>query len=306
MGTHLLRAYLSSESTRKIKPAIKARILQEFNSVQSVLRAPDLLEQVLGNAELSRRIWLELLDLRLSHVFDDESPRFLGCSCIAQAHWCDLKAIFTSLCKEYGFKAAYDQDVLLQGERPTIEDYNRLLSERLAHADNVGFTLEAIETSRGRVSWDWETGRIVQEGIPDPRIRGELIEAHRAEQYPQIRFHFGFMDKIIIGVPDGITDEFCYEFKSTQNEFLHWYVLPVAKSQASLYAYFLKRPRIRIQIHILDTDEVKTVVQEADYAQTEAELTRFVELLSGQREAIPPRRWKCGKCEFQKYCNVSR
>jgi len=293
----------------RIGRTAKAKILQRFTSVQSVLREPDLLRQTLHRKKLFEQVWRELLDLRLDHPFEDEPPRFLGCANIAAAHWCHFKSIFSSIKNEYGFKGAYDEDIQYQGEKPTVQDYNKWLSERLLKIkeSKKEVFLERIKTPDGAVFWDWDTGRIVvEEGNPDPMARGELVESRYAEEYPSIRFHFEFMDKIILGAPDGVTDEFCYEFKSTKNDFLSRFILPVARAQANLYAYFLKRPRIRVQIHILDTGELKTIEENANYSQTEAELAYFVNLLSRKQKPISPKPWKCRACEFANKCKALR
>ena len=53
-----------------------------------------------------------------------------------------------------------------------------------------------------------------------PMIRGEFLETTKAEQYPTIRWNFEWDDYVIVGIPDGITNNFVYEFKTTRNKFL--------------------------------------------------------------------------------------
>lgn len=286
----MLEAYLSQKPG--IKPT-KIKILRQFGTAQNALRHYSQLSQALG-VKVGDRVWRDLLDIRLSRPFDDEPPRFLGCSNIAEARWCHLKAIFKCIEEEHMFKAAYDEDVPTQGVTPTVQDYNRMLEQK-----------KGIGTTEKRfLDWEKEKQQLVAEGFADldPKWRGAIVESFHAEQYPTIRFHFEFMDKVVLGIPDGITGEFCYEFKSTRNQFLYEFVLPVARCQANLYAYFLKRPYIRVQVHILETDEIKTVMQEANYSRAEADLTEIVELLSGKRKPIPPKPWKCNTCKFATRC----
>lgn len=53
----------------------------------------------------------------------------------------------------------------------------------------------------------------------DTDARREGVRAHHriAERYPTIRWAFKWRDFMISGVPDGITDNFVYEFKTIKN-----------------------------------------------------------------------------------------
>jgi len=52
-----------------------------------------------------------------------------------------------------------------------------------------------------------------------PMYRGEVLEGRRAERYPTIRWNFEWEDYVVVGEPDGITDSFVYEFKTTRSPF---------------------------------------------------------------------------------------
>jgi len=63
---------------------------------------------------------------------------------------------------------------------------------------------------------------------------------------------------VIVGVPDGITDNFVYEFKTTSNEFLMRMQRPVFFTRGDFYGYFFRRPKKRIQVLVKRDIEART------------------------------------------------
>jgi CRISPR/Cas system-associated exonuclease Cas4 (RecB family) len=108
---------------------------------------------------------------------------------------------------------------------------------------------------------------------------------------------------LVMSVPDGLGEDFAYEFKASQ---VAYYALPVAKAQANLYAYFYHKPRIRVQILDRKTGKVKTYEESADIGAAEALLERAEKLLRGEMRSIPPKKWKCRTCEFAAECPMAR
>jgi hypothetical protein len=139
----------------------------------------------------------------------------------------------------------------------------------------------------------------------DPIRRGEIHQALRAEKYPTIRWHFPWRHYSVGGVPDGLTAEFAYEYKTTSNWFLFKSMKPVATAQADLYAYFFRRPQTRVQIFVVDNNATKTLDQKLDIARTEATLAAFAAVDAGE-PAMLPKPWKCRNCEFRTTCPISQ
>lgn len=133
-----------------------------------------------------------------------------------------------------------------------------------------------------------------EEGIKD-----ELL---KAEKYPTIRWAFRWRDFMVCGVPDGITDNFVYEFKRTVSKFLLRYVKPVAFAQADLYGYFFGRPKKKVQILIKETNEIKTWIEQIDEEMAELTLEKFREVVRQNRAPEPPASWKCKRCEYREHC----
>lgn len=139
------------------------------------------------------------------------------------------------------------------------------------------------------------------EEIPSPKVRGEFLEMAIKEKYPTIRWNFNWDKYVILGIPDGITKEFVYEFKTTKGKFLSFFVKPVALAQADLYGYFFKRKNKRVQIYILENKEIQTIEEPVNIENAVETLTNFKKVDEGELPK-PPKSWKCKKCEFSKTC----
>lgn len=175
-----------------------------------------------------------------------------------------------------------------------------LIPEEVARdlADTMGVSdvadLYAMKNEKAVVVGAIDGSGAIKEGV--------RLHLTRAERYPTIRWAFRWRDFMVTGVPDGITDEFVYEFKTVENKFLLYFVRPVAFIQADLYGYFFGRPRKKVQIFIRNTGEIKTWIEPVDAARAEETLQS---LWSAVRRGSPtpkPKEWKCRKCEYRERC----
>jgi hypothetical protein len=128
------------------------------------------------------------------------------------------------------------------------------------------------------------------------------MKIKESEKYPTIRWNFPWENYVIIGKPDGITDKFIYEFKSTKDRFLLKYDKPIAFTQADLHGYFFKRNKKRVQIYIENRKE--TWEEPINIINVRNTLKYFKEIDEGTKP-YPPKEWKCRKCEFKEICKPS-
>ncbi|MBC7330520.1 hypothetical protein H5T88_09210 [bacterium] len=139
-----------------------------------------------------------------------------------------------------------------------------------------------------------------------PLVEGEWADWAReeitGEIYPTIRWNFKWHDYVIIGLPDGITKDFIYEYKRTS---LSKYSLVVAFTQADLYGYFFKRKRKRIQVYVKQRNYLKTYEEPVDEERALEVLTKFEKVEKGEMPPRKPVEWKCGKCEYRASCPYS-
>jgi hypothetical protein len=139
----------------------------------------------------------------------------------------------------------------------------------------------------------------------DPKWRGKIYQASRAEQYPSIRWNFPWGRYTVVGVPDGITDQFVYEYKTTRRLYYLGERKPIAFAQADLYGFFFRRPTKRVQILVVEEDATQTWEEPVDSANAEGTLSTFARIDAGE-PARPPQAWKCRICKFRATCPISQ
>jgi hypothetical protein len=107
------------------------------------------------------------------------------------------------------------------------------------------------------------------------------------------------------GVPDGLTEDFAYEYKTTRTRYLLSFMKPPAFAQADLYGYFFRRPKKRVQILVVEENVTETIEEAVDVIRAEKTLSAFARVDAGQ-PAILPIAWKCKKCDFRATCPISQ
>jgi CRISPR/Cas system-associated exonuclease Cas4 (RecB family) len=297
------------------------------------------LDSLLGNEKaLERLLYLEKERRRVSK---DELV-FIGMADVAGYYWCAMKSLYKNRQMEPAFFASYLHDriaysfrlglidelpesherLLEVGGNIGFSDIERLLKGSAEKTDQRSIILSAIETvdkngsrvmivnpdlSQEEVEFFKHRAskgtRIVSLEEAPPTIRGQLLDTTKAEQYPTIRWNYAWDKYVVVGVPDGITSEFVYEFKSTRSRFLMHFLKPVALTQADLYAYFFRRGKKRVQIYVVEEDVTETWDADADVNRAKDVLAKFKKMEEGF-VPLPPKAWKCKSCEFAKVCTI--
>jgi hypothetical protein len=88
-------------------------------------------------------------------------------------------------------------------------------------------------------------------------------------------------------VPDGLTEDFAYEYKTTRSRSLLRFMKPVAFAQADLYGYFFRRPKKRVQILVVEEDATQTWESPMDTGNAQRTLAAFASVDGGE-PARPP------------------
>lgn len=273
---------------------------------------------------------------------DNAKLVFIGMADIAQYYWCAMKSLLKSKEMELAFFSCYlydrflysfhlgfinrlpksKKELLEVGSEVTFTDIEKLLKER-AKIDrdiHVRFDASTIIDKNGNdvmvINPDLSQEEIIyyeeeakSKGIriasPEkyPLIRGELLENTKAEKYPTIRWNFDWNDYVVVGVPDGITDSFVYEFKTTRSRFFMYYIKPVALTQADIYGYFFKRAKKRVQIYIVDEKITETGEDKVRQDEALKVLKNFKKVDEGWTPPSP-KIWKCKSCEFKDICKL--
>ncbi len=106
---------------------------------------------------------------------------------------------------------------------------------------------------------------------------------------------------ILIGSPDGITDDFVYEFKYTKRKRYLLSTLRTARLQADLYGYYFNRPKKKIQIYCEEENRIETYIEEVDRKEVLELLEKWTQMIDG-KIPLKPQHWKCNKCEYNGEC----
>lgn len=256
--------------------------------------------------------------------FKENKLIFVGMANVASYYWCAMKSLLKSRKNEASFFASYLEDrvtysyelekmrldvnklpttpeeLLEIGSDITFEDVESLLKKVAEELERPSQKLKQLRRTVGEPTSSLAGREDEFEGL-SPKQRGALIHLERAESYPTIRWNFSWGDYVVVGVPDGITDTFVYEFKSARSRFLANYDKPVAFTQADLYGYFFRRNLKRVQIYIIEEDLIETWEEHVDRDNALETLKKFKSLDEGEKPR-PPKEWKCNKCEFKTEC----
>jgi len=268
---------------------------------------------------------------------------FLSIANVASYSWCAAQSVLKSRQDEAAFFGSYLQDrisysaelgyidklpttpqkILGVGDSITFKDIENLLHEQgkdsiftggstlsIEVTDKDGKKITLLKPDMSDIEKKMMADLIEKDAtignLEDfPLQRGVFLEESRAEEYPKIRWNFGWKDYTLVGVPDGITDDFVYEFKTTRNRSNFAFMKYGATAQADLYGHFFRRKKKRIQIHIVE--ENRTATQETMTSSENAEdyLKRFMDADHGG-ELRPPKAFKCKTCRCSETCPHGR
>lgn len=237
---------------------------------------------------------------------------FVGVANIAKHYWCAGQSLIQNMVMEPSYFASYLVDRLLYsrllgyvkrlpktpdeilrvGEDLSMDDVERLLEVEgeAKHVSREGVLPEDVDNESAELEWRAAL------------IRGVFLHATAKERYPTVRWNFPWRDYVVVGVPDGITKEFVYEFKTTRSEYLACFLKRVALTQGDLYGTFFKRPKKRVQLYVCESDRTFTYHEPVSAGEAEAVLRKF-EATDEARVFQAPKPWKCKACRYRgKWC----
>jgi CRISPR/Cas system-associated exonuclease Cas4 (RecB family) len=140
------------------------------------------------------------------------------------------------------------------------------------------------------------------------KSRGKLLHElnNFKNKYKTFRWHFSWNNYIITGVPDGIKDNFVYEYKSANDKYYYNnYIKLIANSQADLYGYFFKKREKKVETVFIKEGKLKEIRGKVDIDSALDLLHIFKNTLEGNLEHIAPVKWKCKKCDYYEKCEVT-
>ena len=263
-----------------------------------------------------------MLEKKRRGVAEDDLV-FIGMANAANYWWCAIKAVLQSRKEERGFFLAYLTDRLLYADQfGHLHEIPKMEEEWLQIGDSITFTdidkilresekewlkfkyMMGLESSDDLYSVSEELPFMMGTGALPPKERGIILEDQFGKKYPQIRWNFRWGKYVVVGIPDGITSELVYEFKSTGKKFLLNFTRPVALAQADLYGLFFKRTLKEVEIFVVEDDKIQSWKEQVDISNARTTLERFSKVDSGETPILPMK-WKCKVCEFFEECSLS-
>ncbi len=165
------------------------------------------------------------------------------------------------------YESAYRFDLEKYGKELSLTETNSILAEKkrlitaFLNPDIQNKTVDGLRGSdiilvlgshKTEKSADFESTMVPRNAFLDSPINnarelGESAQYLYQELLPSLRFWVHWDQYIIGGAPDGVGDNYVYEFKTTTQSTIDRQK-DVAQRQAQLYAYMFKRPKIRVQI----------------------------------------------------------
>lgn len=255
---------------------------------------------------LSSRAWKLLLTReKRRRGVSDKRLLFAGVHNVAQHWWCAEYALQKSWANELMFFRCY------------IEDRVRA-SFQLGIVDSLPKRRDCLLELCATLSH--EHAESLFQNIPTPSVvseipsfnkapaqtyfdAGERAESLHAERYPRMRWSWSFDSLVLVGIPDGITKDFVYEFKSGKNSFVLNYNRHVARAQCDLYGVLWQRPQKKLGFFARDTGHLDVETSPVSRQNAEKTTRKFYRGVCGKK-ATPPKRWKCKNCDYRTQCRI--
>jgi len=265
----------------------------------------EITDRLSRNGSLANLLRLE----KERRAIPEDRLQFVGVRNLARYWWCAQQAVLVSRIRESSFFGSYIYDRIwysyLLGtidDLPKSEEDLLLIGEDISRED-IESILESRSSSSARSRRRQSTSG---SPIETPTQRGISDEKEFAEKYPTIRWNYSLGQYVVVGVPDGISDQFTYEFKSIRNLYISRFTKPVATTQADIYGVLLQRPNKRVQLRLIEDNETLTIEELVDLKRVEQTVERFTNVDSGQLATPPSVLWKCkpSVCEVRDRCDI--
>lgn len=231
---------------------------------------------------------------------------FIGVANLSKYYWCAWQYYLKSKKNEQEFFLAYFQDRLKYSkELGMLKKIPKNEKEILRIGDEINFKqIQNLLDKKQVINSSNEAKEEIMELLKkedDPLIKGYYHQTLYAENYPSIRWNFRYKDIAILGIPDGITDDFVYEFKYTSKKRYFSHTLRTARLQADFYGHYFNKPKKKIQIYCEEENKVHTYFENVDNKEILELLEKWTQMIDGKLP-VKPQSWKCTKCEFKDEC----
>ena len=208
---------------------------------------------------------------------------FVGIHNLARVWYCGMQAVLASRQEEIAYFAAVLEDRIVYSDllgrvAPETADDTDLLSVGVAlELEDLEELFPACSLPR-RPSNRPTTPRTFERVSIDT---GLALQLKYGESYPTFRWNFSCGPYTAVGIPDGLTKHFVYEFKSKRTERYRDAFIEIPLAQADLYGLCFHRPRKRVQVLYADACSIDTIDSDVDAVRALSTLHRFATIDAG-------------------------
>ena len=254
----------------------------------------------------------ELLILEKKRLgFKEEDLVFISAGDFSRFYWCSMQAYFAMRKNEvYKFSGCLQDRIEYSIKLGKLDKIPKNKEELLLIGRDISlkdiFDLMKREEYQNKIGDDVvENARQELEKNKSPQERGHLLETIYARKLPQLHWFVRFDDFIFTCEPDGIGENYVYEFKSSKNRYFSVSSIEKAKLQSDIYAIcFDKENKLIEQLIISKNNKIEIIKEEVDIKRVGLVINSLKEIISAKLPKLPKEKFKCRGCEYKKECQV--
>lgn len=256
---------------------------------------------------------MKLEKIRLG--FNPSDLVFVSTGDFSKFHWCPMQAYFALIDHELDKFLGYLQDKieysikldkltlqtipnnpkspqkLLQiGDDITLQDISKLL-KRTEYA-NIPTQQQIIDAKENLKKCTLQTQR------------GHYLETIYAKKYPQIHWFVKYKNFIFTCEPDGITNDFVYEFKSSKNRYFANHTKRKAQLQSDIYAICFNKTSKTIDQLIISENKIETIEESLNKERLDSVIKAIKNIIAGNLPKAPLEKFKCRVCMYRNKCEI--
>lgn len=134
--------------------------------------------------------------------------------------------------------------------------------------------------------------------------KGHYLETIYAQTFSQIHWFVKYKNFIFTCEPDGISEEFVYEFKSSKNTYFSKQSMQKAKLQTDIYAVCFNQKNKRIDQLITSTNKIQKIEESLNIKRLDFVIEQINNIIKGVLPSPPYQKFKCNNCEYKNECTI--
>lgn len=251
----------------------------------------------------------ELMNLEKERLgFKREDLVFVSSGDISKFYWCPMQTYLTLLKNEEDKFTGYLQDKIEysiklnkvnsvpKNEKELLKIGNDLeLNDifELLKKNSPNFSNEEIKNAKKQLK-----------NCKSQQEKGHIFETIYAKKLPQIHWFVKHKNFILTCMPDGISKDFVYEFKSSKNRFFSKFSIKKAKLQADIYGLCFNKENKEIDQLIVSENKIENIKEKINISEINYVIEKLNEIISGKLPKKPKEEFKCRTCEFKSKCKL--